>query len=83
MRSDLAGLLRERSCFLFDLDGTLVDSNACHERAYLEALRSRLPELVPRFSYEACKGRRTRDALRALGIDDGLAAELTEAKQSC
>jgi HAD superfamily hydrolase (TIGR01509 family) len=81
MRSNLASLLRERNCFLFDLDGTLVDSSHCHERAYRDALEAAPPELVRRFSYEACKGRRTRDALRALGVDDGLVDVLTEAKQ--
>lgn len=82
MRTDLAALLRERSCFLFDLDGTLVDSSPCHERAYREALEARLPDLARRFSYEPCKGRRTRDALRWFGIEDeALLAELTEAKQ--
>jgi HAD superfamily hydrolase (TIGR01509 family) len=82
MRSDLARLLREKSCFLFDLDGTLVDSSPCHERAYLRALEARFPEIARSFSYERFKGRRTSDALRALGIeDDALVHELTEAKQ--
>jgi HAD superfamily hydrolase (TIGR01509 family) len=83
MRPDLAALLHERTCFLFDLDGTLVDSNPCHERAYLQALRPRAPELAARFSYELCKGRRTRDALRMFGVeDDAVVDELTEAKQA-
>jgi len=78
----LPELLRQRSCFLFDLDGTLVDSSTCHERAYLEALTSRLPDLASRFSYEPCKGRRTRDALRDYGIEDeALLTELSRAKQ--
>jgi len=82
LAAHLSKLLSQRTCFLFDLDGTLVDSNACHERAYLDALTARVPEIAPRFSYEACKGRRTRDALRDFGIDDeNLIAELTEAKQ--
>jgi HAD superfamily hydrolase (TIGR01509 family) len=80
--SSLSRLLNERECFLFDLDGTLVDSNACHERAYLTALGPRLPELAARFNYEPCKGRRTMDALRDLGLtDEGLIEELNAAKQ--
>jgi len=80
--SRLSQLVAQRDCFLFDLDGTLVDSNACHERAYLTALRPRLPGLAARFDYEPCKGRRTRDALRDLGIvDDALIEQLNAAKQ--
>ena len=59
-----------------------MDSNACHERAYRIALRPRLPELAANFNYEPCKGRRTRDALRDLGIEDEqLIEELNETKQ--
>jgi HAD superfamily hydrolase (TIGR01509 family) len=80
--SSLSQLLQRRDNFLFDLDGTLVDSNACHERAYLMTLRPRLPELAAKFNYEPCKGRRTRDALRDLGIEDEhLIEELNETKQ--
>ncbi|MDE3196444.1 MAG: hypothetical protein KGN84_08875, partial [Acidobacteriota bacterium] len=79
--TDLARLL-SRESFLFDLDGTLVDSNACHERAYLSALGPRLPELAARFNYEPCKGRRTKDALRDLGLTgEALIEELNTAKQ--
>ena len=81
-KSRPAQLLRERECILFDLDGTLVDSNACHERAYLTVLRPRLPELAARFDYEPCKGRRTRDALRDMGLsDETLIEEINAAKQ--
>jgi HAD superfamily hydrolase (TIGR01509 family) len=80
--SALSRLLQERDSFLFDLDGTLVDSNACHERAYQIALGPRLPQLAANFNYEPCKGRRTRDALRDLGIEDEqLIEELNETKQ--
>jgi len=79
----LAEWLRDRRCFLFDLDGTLVDSNSCHERAYLEVLGPRLPELARIFSYEPCKGRRTRDALQEYGVlEEPLLTELTEGKQA-
>ena len=81
-RSRAAQLLRQRECILFDLDGTLVDSNACHERAYLKVLRPRLPDLAARFDYEPCKGRRTRDALRDMGLtDEALIEEINAAKQ--
>jgi HAD superfamily hydrolase (TIGR01509 family) len=42
----------------------------------------RAPDLALRFSYEPCKGRRTRDVLRSFGIEDeALLTELTDAKQ--
>jgi HAD superfamily hydrolase (TIGR01509 family) len=79
---DLAAVIRERDCFLFDLDGTLVDSSPLHDRAYREALKALAPEVLRRFDYEPCKGRRTRDALRLFGIEDeALLSELTEGKQ--
>ena len=79
-----AGVARllTRPSILFDLDGTLVDSNACHERAYRTVLQPRLPELAATFNYEPCKGRRTKDALRDLGLtDENLIEELNAAKQ--
>ena len=80
---NLPELLSGRDCFLFDLDGTLVDSNGCHERAYLEALEARLPEVARIFSYERCKGRRTIEALRLFGVqDEELLVEVTEMKQA-
>jgi HAD superfamily hydrolase (TIGR01509 family) len=78
----LQAQLHSKECFLFDLDGTLVDSNPCHEQAYRQALSARLPDVERRFSYEVCKGRRTRDALRLFGVEDeALLTKLTEAKQ--
>jgi HAD superfamily hydrolase (TIGR01509 family) len=73
--------LTERTCFLFDLDGTLVDSNSAHERAYLTALEALLPELAARFRYEECKGRPTREALRMYGVGEPLLTMAVEAKQ--
>lgn len=74
--------LRHRNCFLFDLDGTLIDSNSCHERAYLSAFASEGSDLAKSFSYERYKGLRTKDVLMDLGIkDETLLNRLTEAKQ--
>jgi HAD superfamily hydrolase (TIGR01509 family) len=73
--------LNSYTCFLFDLDGTLVDSNSAHERAYLAALEAALPELAPLFRYEFCKGRPTREALHLYGVEDPLLTELVAAKQ--
>lgn len=56
--------------FLFDLDGTLVDSSPLHERAYRAVLAQRRADLLPRFSYAAVKAQTTRDGFRSLGIAD-------------
>ena len=58
---------------LFDLDGTLVNSDAGHEAAYLAVLREHCPEALDRFSYDQLKGRPTREAFRHLGLDEELA----------
>jgi HAD superfamily hydrolase (TIGR01509 family) len=69
--------------FLFDLDGTLVDSSPCHERAFRAALRSGFPDLADRFDYRRVMGMATEDALRAYGIDetDGALRRLAAAKR--
>jgi HAD superfamily hydrolase (TIGR01509 family) len=75
--------IQDKEYFLFDLDGTLVDSSACHENAFIEAIEQIYPELLPFFSYEKHKGQRTDDVFRTLGIEDEqLVTRLTDAKQS-
>jgi HAD superfamily hydrolase (TIGR01509 family) len=56
--------------FLFDLDGTLVDSTAAHARAFVEALRPGRPELAKVFDYGPFAGRTTREVFLALGVSD-------------
>ena len=53
---------------MFDLDGTLVDSSPCHDRAYREALTSFRPDLLPQFDYEQHKGKETGKTFRDLGV---------------
>jgi HAD superfamily hydrolase (TIGR01509 family) len=68
--------------FLFDLDGTLIDSSGLHERAFRCALASHAPQILPRFDYEWAKGRRTSDVfVRLTGANGELAARLTSEKQ--
>lgn len=79
---DFGELLSRRECFLFDLDGTLVDSSACHERAYLAALEELAPGFNSKFQYERYKGWRTRDVFADLGIrNKQMLDALTESKQ--
>jgi HAD superfamily hydrolase (TIGR01509 family) len=63
--------LHRKTAFLFDLDGTLVDSNAMHERMFREVLRDDAPQFLDGFDYEPLKGKPTVSAFRALGITDG------------
>jgi beta-phosphoglucomutase len=82
MMKAAADLLRHRNCFLFDLDGTLVDSSACHEQAFVRALNTRRPDLLPSFCYERHKGQATRQVFEDLGVSDRqLQAEMTRDKQ--
>ncbi len=74
--------LRAKRHFLFDLDGTLVDSSAAHERAYRDALAGHSRELAAAFGYEATKGKRTVEVFRELGLGEPeLLARLVRKKQ--
>ncbi|HIA51683.1 MAG TPA: HAD family hydrolase [Candidatus Melainabacteria bacterium] len=75
-------LLQGVTCFLFDLDGTLIDSSPCHERAFLKTLESDQPHLAGSFIYEEHKGKSTRETFEALGVNDvSLLKLMTENKQ--
>jgi HAD superfamily hydrolase (TIGR01509 family) len=56
--------------FLFDFDGTLVDSAPLHERAFKKALAVTAPRFLARFNYTALKGLSTREACLRLGLND-------------
>jgi HAD superfamily hydrolase (TIGR01509 family) len=75
--------IAHKTTFLFDLDGTLVDSSPLHELAFHEVIRHYHPELAESFDYERMKGRRTRDVFLALGLtEETRLAELVTAKQA-
>ncbi len=68
--------------FLFDLDGTLVDSAAAHARAFVDALTPGRPALAKAFSYSPFAGRPTREVFLALGLShEPELTELTRRKQ--
>ena len=74
--------LHEKSHFLFDLDGTLVDSSPVHAAAFESTLQANTPELAADFRYETIRGMSTPDSFRALGVSGGsLVARLTEEKR--
>jgi HAD superfamily hydrolase (TIGR01509 family) len=73
--------LAEIACYLFDLDGTLVDSSPAHDRAYRDVLRREHPQMLDRFDYRAVAGLTTPAAFRSLGLTDGEAVRCALLKQ--
>ena len=67
--------------FLFDLDGTLVDSTAAHARAYVDALKAGHPKLAAAFSYAPFAGQPTRQVFAELGFGGAELLKLMQAKQ--
>jgi len=63
-------LLSQTRYFLFDLDGTLVESSVLHEQAFREVLEREHPRALRGFHYEVLKGLSTRDAFGRLGLID-------------
>jgi len=57
--------------WLFDFDGTLVDSTPLHAWAFREILATAAPAILAGFDYELIKGLTTRRSFARLGIDDG------------
>lgn len=71
-----------KSNYLFDLDGTLVDSSPLHERAFRMVLGERCPAALSAFDYELAKGRTTRDVFVEVAPGDSAWIErLTAEKQ--
>lgn len=68
--------------YLFDLDGTLVDSSPVHERAYRQVLAEHHPGLLADFDYGTISGLTTLDAFRKLGLDESDSQTATSQKQS-
>lgn len=78
----MPGAFSSKRYFLFDLDGTLVDSNAAHARAFVGALQPGHPALARDFDYAPLAGRPTREVFLALGFQEGPELiELTGRKQ--
>jgi beta-phosphoglucomutase len=71
--------------YLFDFDGTLVDSLPVHARCFRHVLERFFPAALERFDYTSFLGWKTADVFRALELttDSRKIKELTAAKQAC
>ena len=56
--------------FLFDFDGTLVNSAPLHDWAFRIVLATAAPAMLAQFDYELIKGLTTRSSFVRLGIED-------------
>lgn len=74
--------LQETDCFLFDLDGTLVDSAPLHDQAYRHVLETERADLLAGFDYGAVAGLTTQTAFRRIGAAEDEVARLTALKQA-
>ena len=54
--------------FIFDLDGTLIDSTPSHVRAFNFAISKSTMSNEIDFNYEEMKGKRTIDVMQELGF---------------
>lgn len=67
--------------FLFDFDGTLVDSESLHDRAFRTVLEQTYPAALSTFAYEHIKGMTTDAAFAFLGIEDPARIETCTAEK--
>lgn len=74
--------MQDFTCYLFDLDGTLVDSSPVHERAYRDILGREQPGLLADFDYRAIAGLTTLAAFRRMGLGESQSLHCTQLKQS-
>ena len=67
--------------YIFDLDGTLIDSTPSHVKAFQFAINMSTLSGKVDFDYERMKGKRTIDVMNELGFDNHEAKHLTKLKQ--
>jgi HAD superfamily hydrolase (TIGR01509 family) len=78
----MPGAFSSKRNFLFDLDGTLIDSTGLHADAYRETLKISRPDLAAAFDYAPVAGRPTREIFYELGFhQEPELTELTRHKQ--
>jgi beta-phosphoglucomutase-like phosphatase (HAD superfamily) len=74
--------LRDRRLWLFDLDGTLVDSTPAHVLAFRAVLREIAPVVAAGFRYADHAGLSTRAVAHALGLRPDLVEPFIAGKQA-
>lgn len=77
----MSAALAGRRVWLFDLDGTLVDSGPAHAAAFREAIAEHAPERLGSFRYEAFAGVATGEVAARLTSDPEAAGRLAQHKQ--
>jgi HAD superfamily hydrolase (TIGR01509 family) len=75
-------MLADITHFLFDLDGTLVDSSRLHEAAFRKVLARSRPDLLAGFDYRDVAGLSTQASLTRIGVQQSELTALTAAKQT-
>lgn len=69
------------NAFLFDLDGTLVNSSPLHETAFRQTFTEVAPFLLDTFHYPEHAGVDTQEVLHKLGVDPTLSHIIAEKKR--
>lgn len=77
----MSNALAAKTHFLFDLDGTLIDSTPLHARAYVGVLARVAPALASSFDYERLAGKTTRLAFAEMGFPEPELDALVSEKQ--
>ena len=67
--------------YIFDMDGTLIDSTPTHKKAFNNAISFSNKSSEISFDYEVMKGKRTLDVMIELGFNNIEAKRLTKIKQ--
>lgn len=82
MNESLVG--KKKKLALFDLDGTLFDTNEVNYRAYKEAVEAVGFEFEHEYWYSHCIGRHYKDFLSDMGInDEELLKKIHKLKKNC
>lgn len=81
---ETSAVISDKKLALFDLDGTLFDTNEVNYRAYKEALATCGFNFEHEFWYSNCIGRHYKDFLADMGITDAkILTDIHRLKKNC